>query len=186
MRAKHAIMVHTQRRRVTTNAGYTISFEPDVEKFVPGIVVQQALKHGAEIVRYTDGSMQTQRSANPLKVPELVSSSSTMHTPEQDDTAEMEAAAEYVESSSEEDRAEEVAAAVDELGSFTQKEARIKNAILTLMSENDADKFVATTGRPKVSALSAVLGGENLTSQVRDMVWAKMEGAGIFDEAEAD
>lgn len=186
MKARNAIMVHTQRKRVTTNAGYTMTFEPGVEKFVPGIAVAQAQKYGATVVRYVEGSMEVPRSTDPVKVAELVSSSvvdaAVSEAEEMAEAAQDEAALEHVEATSEEDAAIEVAAAVENLGSFTQKEARIKNAILKLLSENDPDKFVGVTGRPKISALTTVLGGESLTAEVRDIVWEKMEAEGLFDE----
>lgn len=180
MKVKNAIMVHTQRKRVTTNAGYTMSFEPGVEKFVPGLVVGQALKYGATIVRELSDSMNVPRSADPVKVQEIVSSTASDNSQETVSTQQV--AEEYVDSKSDSDDATEVVDAVQQLGSFTPKETRIKDAIFKLLSEDDPEKFVATTGRPKINALSTILGGEHLTSEVRDIVWAKMEAAGLFDK----
>lgn len=180
---RNAYMKMATARRVTTNAGYTFTFEPDVEKLIPGIAVQEVRKHGGIIVRHGDGSMVIPESENKMKVASLVTSSSSLV--EEDDHSIPEEALEAVGSTTDEDADEAVVKAVKDMDSFNQKEARIKNAILALLSENDAENFVATTGMPKVSALSSKLGGEAVTAEVRDLVWRKMESAGII-EVDAD
>lgn len=182
---RNAIMRMPMDRRIATNAGYTFNFKKDEDKFVPGIAVQEVRKHGGIIVNYADGSMDVPESANKMKVPSLVTSESSM--PEGEGEGISVEAEERVTSTTDADDDDAVAQAVKDMDSFNQKEARMKNAIMKLISDNDPENFVATTGMPKVSAISTVMGGEQVTGEVRDLVWRKMESAGLIEvEHESD
>jgi hypothetical protein len=182
VQVRNAVMKMPVDRRVTTNAGYTFSFKLGEEKFIPGVAVQEVRRHGGILVRYAEGSMEVPESADKVKMESLVNSTSTLPKDELAADEVPDEVAESVSSSTNEDDDAAVAKAVKDMETFNQKEVRIKNAILALLSESDPDKFVATTGMPKVTAIAAALHGENVTAEVRDLVWRKMESAGLVGE----
>lgn len=177
---RSAIMRHNSARRVATNTGHIIRFAPGQEVTVPGIVVAECRKAGAEIVRYVGGTQEAPESIRKDKVPELISSESSFVEDEADPNEISEEVLERVSSSTDEDDTAEADAAVKKIDNFSQKETRISNAILAIISEGNEDHFVASTGMPKVNVISDRLGGENVTSTVRDLVWKKMESNGLL------
>lgn len=180
LKARNAYMVSPVRRRIATNAGHTVIFYPNEEKLVPGIIVGECRRHGVQVVREVGDEVEVPVSTKREKVPELVQSTATLI--EDVDPADFdESVYENVTSTSDADEEESNEKTVQMMDKFSRKEARIKDAIMALISEGDEDKFVASTGLPKLSAISTRLGGEGVNSQVRDLVWKKMQSHGIID-----
>lgn len=179
---RNAIMKCSTRRRVATNFGHTVVFEPGVEKLIPGIIVGECRKYGAEVVRYVGGEREMPKSKEPHKVPHLVTS--TVHEFPEGEPLPGEVpdeALERLSSSSDIDEQAAADAAIEQRNKLNRKEERVKNAILQLISENDPDNFVVTTGAPKVSAISAKLNGDACTAEFRNLVMKKMETLGLLE-----
>lgn len=180
---RSAIMKSDTRRRVASNAGHIIIFEPGVEVSVPGIIVNECRRAGAQIVKWVGGFEEIPESTDKRKTPELVTSEVTLLSEDEEDPDYIDdEVLERVSAETDADSEHQALEAERRIDKFTKKEGRISKAILALYSEGDESKFVASTGLPKVSAISSMMGGEQITAQVRDLVLRKMDSQGMLPE----
>lgn len=178
-RYKSQQMVHKNDMTITTTAGHTIRFQPNVPTHVPAFAVQACLKNGAR--------PRKQYRNTETKIDTLSHFSDGIIS--RYDARNFSVEEEDLDASVLEPQEEELS---DQ--AFTEFEAKMRTAIQRLMAESSAEDFTSA-GKPlPVSIAKASNDIPKVTAAQRDAVWEKMIEIGdvpddwfdVSDESEDD
>lgn len=184
-KVRSAIMRSATARRITTTAGHVMVFAPGEERQVPAMMVPFCLRYGCELVKEVGPEVEMPESRDKQKMPELIKADSSLIEDKKDLNDFDDEVLERIKASSDQEESEVTENAIRKMDNFNRHEARIKDAILEVLTSGDSEAVVASTGRPKTNILSTKLGGRPVTAATRDLVWNKMESAGLLEGYES-
>lgn len=169
-KAQSAKMVSPTDLTVTTTGGHTIKFVAKEPRFVPALAVRECRRYGVkEVSRFRDAV---------TEVPGVGSAGqvrSDLNVTRQPSDATV--AEEELKSNTSEPEEYDTSGDV----TFTETEAKIRNATLRLMAEKDPEDFT-DNGKPTVKSLASAVPDMTPSSDARDTVWAKMVDNGDVPE----